>query len=298
VQTLAEIKALLESRGLSARKSLGQNFLIDKNLVSKLVTAAEVGAGDHVLEVGPGTGTLTEALLEHGCRVAAVELDRGLAALLRDRAVELCERYPGSSLKVIEGDCLAGPGGRTVNPDAMAALQDQRFSLVANLPYNAATPLIVALLTRHFAQCKRMAVTIQREVADRLMAKEGAKEYGTLSVVAQAMARISRIADLPRECFWPRPDVSSAMVSIVPRDAPLTSDAAGLALLCQRLFSKRRKQLGAILGRGHPLPPGVDPAQRPETLTVEQLIDLHGLMGVRPDCESGDEGMDEGRSVG
>ncbi len=282
MQTLAEIKALLASRGLAPRKAFGQNFLVDKNLIGKLVDSAELRPGDLVLEIGPGTGALTEALLERSARVVAVELDRGLAALLRERAPELLASCPGSSLTIIEGDCLAGPGGRSVNPEAIAALAaaasgggvDRSFRLIANLPYGAATPLLLALLIHH-PVCRVLAVTIQREVAERLAAPSGTKAFGTLGIVAQAMAEIRLVASLPPECFWPRPDVTSAMVLLTRRAEPLTPDPGGLAVFCQELFSKRRKQLAAILGRGFPFPGGILPEARPDTLTVPQLIGLH-----------------------
>lgn len=269
MQTLTEIKTMLASRGLSPRKSLGQNFLIDQNLVRKLVDASGVGPGSLVLEVGPGTGTLTEELLARGCEVIACELDRGLLALLR-------ERLPRVTL--IEGDCLNSK--KRLSPEVEAALAGRTFTLVANLPYNAASPLILALLIDHRG-CGAMYVTIQREVADRLLAKPGTDDYGTLGVVAQSMAEVSRIAVLPPECFWPRPDVTSAMVSLVRRAHPLTDDPRRLAEFCTRVFSKRRKQLGGVL-RGMGLPAdalaaargvldGVTPESRAEDLSVVQL---------------------------
>ncbi len=264
MQTLTEIKELLSTHGLSARKSLGQNFLIDHNLIRKLVDASRVGPGDLVLEVGPGTGTLTEELLARGSEVVACELDRGLAALLR-------ERLP--RLTLIEGDCLESK--RRLSREVEAALGARPFTLVANLPYGAASPLMLALLIDHPA-CRGMHVTIQREVADRLLAGPGTDDYGTLGVVTRAMAEVSRIAVLSPECFWPRPDVTSAMVSIVRRTDPVTDDPRRLAEFCTRVFSKRRKQLGSVLGRNRaiPWPSGVTPESRAEDLSVEQLVAL------------------------
>jgi len=277
VQTLGEIKAMLEARGLSPRHALGQNFLLDHNLIRKLVDASGacggVGGGDVVLEVGPGTGTLTDELLARGCRVVACELDRGLAQLLRERLAG-----EGRRITLVEGDCLAGKSAvngdvvRTVD-EAMRASGTHEFRLVANLPYGAATPLMLALLIDHPA-CISMHVTIQREVADRLLAKPRTGEYGPISIVAQALARIERLALLPPECFWPRPEVTSAMVSLVRRPDPLTSRGRALADFCQEMFSKRRKQLGSILGRTHQFPAGIAPENRMEELSVEQGVAL------------------------
>lgn len=262
MQTLAQIKDLLAIHGLSPRKSLGQNFLIDHNLIRKLVEASGAGPGDLVLEVGPGTGALTEALLDRGCEVVACELDRGLARLLR-------ERFPRVTL--VEGDCLKA--GKHLAPELAGALGGRPFVMAANLPYNAASPLIAALLINH-PECRAMFVTIQREVADRLLARPGSREYGTLGVLTQAMAEVERIAVLPPECFWPRPDVTSAMVSIRRRRAPLTDEPAGFAGFLTGLFSKRRKQLGAVLGRDRAWPQGITPTMRAEDLGVERLIEL------------------------
>lgn len=273
MQTLAQIRELLESRGLAPRKALGQNFLIDQNLVGKLVSASGVGPGMTVLEVGPGTGTLTEALLDAGCRVVAVELDEGLATLLEER---LEVHASAGRFSLVRGDCMAGK--TAINPLVVAALGAGPFRLVANLPYNAATPLMLTLLIDH-PSCAGLWVTIQREVADRLLAGPGTKEYGPLSVVARAVGVVSRVAVLPPECFWPRPEVTSAMAGVVRRADPLTGDARLLADFCQTAFGRRRKQLGSILGRSFPFPEGITGRERAEELVVERLVELSRLWG-------------------
>lgn len=274
MQTLAQIRELLASRGLSPRKALGQNFLIDHNLIRKLCDAAAITPGDLILEVGPGTGALTEELLARGGNVVAAELDRGLAELLRDRLADpqaALGAPPQARFTLVEGDCLASK--RHLAPALREALAGRPFKLVANLPYGAATPLMLALLTEH-PECSAMYVTIQREVADRLLARPSTPEYGTLGVVAQAVAHVERLATLPPECFWPRPEVTSAMVSVVRRPDPLTRDPAHLADFCQRAFSKRRKQLGSVLGRGFPFPDGVEPENRIEQLPPALVVAL------------------------
>lgn len=288
VQTLADIKAILAQHGLSPRKALGQNFLLDHNLIRKLVDASGVGAGDVVLEVGPGTGTLTEELLSRGCRVIACELDHGLARMLRARLAS----PTAGSITLIEGDCLEGKHAlheeltrtlREMTGESMGkspgADGGRGFRLVANLPYGAASPLMTTLLAS-WKNCLSMHVTIQREVADRLLARPGTNEYGTLGIIAQAAAEISLVATLPPECFWPRPDVKSAMVSIVRRDVALTDDLPRLAACCQKVFGQRRKQIGSVLGRGFAFPAGIEASQRAEQLSVQQLIELSRVDGA------------------
>lgn len=278
---------MLDAHGLAPKKSLGQNFLIDRNLGKKLVDEAGVGAGDLVLEVGPGAGALTELLLERGCEVVACEMDGGLAGLLRERfAAPFGERFT-----LVEGDCLSGK--RTLNPAIVEALRGRPFTMVANLPYNAASPLMAVLLT-DFPTCRAQYVTIQKEVGERLAARPGTKEYGALGVLAQALATVRRVAVLPPECFWPRPGVTSAMVELRRRDDPLTDDPATLGALCHALFSRRRKQIGSILGRDAALPSGVTHDMRPERMTVEQFCALATMWKQAGGGGAGQAGGDGG----
>lgn len=287
MQSLTLIKELLAERGLKPRHRLGQNFLHDKNQLSKLLAAADVDRGDLVLEVGPGTGTLTESLLELGAKVVACELDPGLADLIAERFAEAIEPSAhaggGGALRLIRGDALEK--GRRLNSEITVALGASAFKLIANLPYQIASPLMSALLMDH-PNCKGMFVTIQKEVAQRLMAKPGSKEYGPLTIIVQAMAKVDMIGTLSPGCFWPPPEVTSAMVAIVPRDdvdASLRSSEGrrGFAKFVTELFTRRRKQLGSAYGRERTdWPTGVDPSMRAEALSVEQIIALWTWIGT------------------
>lgn len=299
MQTLAEIKSLLEARGLRPKRSLGQNFLVDHNLIRKLVDASGVSRGDLVLEIGPGTGTMTEELLARGCRVVACELDDALADLLRDR---LPGGPGGEHFTLVHRDCLEGK--HTLAPEILAALRQAAagegcggagkstppFALVSNLPYGAGTPAMTTLLMDH-PECRVLAVTIQREVADRLLAEPGSKDYGPLAVIARTFAHVERLAKAPPECFWPRPDVTSAMVLMRRRDDPATRDAAGLSDLLRDLFAQRRKQIGgALRSQGETAidwaavasAPGcekITPDLRAEQLSVGQILALGRALG-------------------
>lgn len=263
MQTLSEIRELLNERGLKPLRRFGQNFLHDHNQLRKLVDAADISPGDLVLEVGPGTGTLTEALLEREARVIAAEIDEGLADLVRDRF--------GDRIQLIRGDCLAS--GRQLAPAIQEAIADSSWTLVANLPYQAASPLMIELLLNH-PRCKGQHVTIQREVADRLVASPGDRQRGPLGILATTFGEVERIGDIPGSCFWPAPKVTSSMVSIRPRSDRPELDGNAFARFISMLFAQRRKQLGRIFGRDTELPHGIDPTWRAEVLSDRQLIEL------------------------
>ena len=274
MQTLSEIRAILAEHGLHPRKALGQNFLHDQNQLRRLLEAAGVGSGDLVLEIGPGTGTLTESLVDAGCEVIACELDKDLAGILQARL--------GERITLVNADCLEDQ--RTLSRELEDVLGGRRFTLVANLPYGAASPVMSLLAAR--ADCLGQHVTIQKEVADRLLAGPGSRAYGSLTIFVGAQATVKRVAVLPPGCFWPPPKVESAIISIMPRERPLTEDAEAFGGFLHRLFSRRRKQLGTIIGRDADFPEGVLPTMRPEELSVESLVTLHRLNRERLGDES------------
>ncbi len=271
MQSIADIRELLQQYGMRPRKRFGQNFLHDQNQVRKLLDAAAIQQGELVLEVGPGTGVMTEALLEVGAEVIACEIDRDLAQLIEDRL--------GEHLELVRGDVLEK--GRALSSAVVDALASRPFKLIANLPYQIASPLMVELVLNH-QNCTGQYVTIQKEVADRLVAQPGTSAYGPLGIIVQAFANVQRISVVPPSCFWPQPQVTSAMISILPSASgrgvvgegiPINQRGA-FARFVTTLFAKRRKQIGTIFGRNVQLPTGVDPNARPETLTIAQISQL------------------------
>ena len=283
-QTLSQIRSHLAAAGLAPRHRYGQNFLIDLNLMRKLVESAEVGPADTILEVGPGTGSLTDCLLDTGARVIAVEIDHGLQELLRG----LYGEHPRFTL--VQADVLAGK--HQVNPLVLNLLQEQEpdaggaRKLVANLPYQVATPLLVDLLLAD-PPLERLVCTIQKEVGERLMAGAGDSAYGPVSVVCQTLAEVSLIAILPPAVFWPRPKIESVMLLIRPRprDTLAVADPADFARFVQRTFAQRRKMLrrivkdwdtldaAAAFGRAN-----INPDARPEQLTVQDWQAFHAAV--------------------
>lgn len=263
MQTLSEIKDVLSAHGLSPKKAMGQNFLCDHNLIRKLVDRAGVSEGELVLEVGPGTGVLTDELIERSARVIACEMDDGLAQIMRERF--------GDRITLIHGDCLETK--RAINEEIARAIGGDDFKLVANLPYSAATPLMLTLAI-DYPNCRGMYVTVQKEVAERLRAHPRTKAYGEVSVIAQALCEVERVATLPPHCFWPRPKVTSEMIGLDRRASPMTDEPRALAEGVHRLFAERRKQIGRLFDEKTELPAGVERTMRAEALTVEQAVRL------------------------
>ena len=277
-QTKTEIQALLDSIGNSPRHRFGQNFMIDQNLVRLVADSAGITKDDTVIEVGPGTGTLTEELLERAGKVIAVEIDRDLAKLLRERFGSN-ERF-----ELIEGDALAGK--HELNPALIERIlpvtAGQRparpraaIKLVANLPYNIASPLVIEML---IAGVDVLAFTVQKEVADRLRAKENDDAYGPLSVMASLLARVEVLRTLPPQAFWPPPKIESALVRMT-RDDRLGADANAFSTFVHQVFSFRRKTLRrALANAGFEESAAsaltelqLDPQLRPENLSPAQL---------------------------
>ncbi|MEM1164917.1 MAG: 16S rRNA (adenine(1518)-N(6)/adenine(1519)-N(6))-dimethyltransferase RsmA [Planctomycetota bacterium] len=267
MQTASDIKALLAERGLAPRHALGQNFLIDQNLLTKLVDRADLARGELVLEIGPGTGVLTETLLARGCSVVACEIDHGLFDLLHNRL----ERYLNQSLVIVRGDALGS--AKRLSPTLLDAIASRPFVLVANLPYSIASPLMLDLAIRH-PRCRGVYVTIQDEVARRLLARPGSRDFGPLAVLVGATCSVKKIATLAPACFWPSPKVTSAMVAIERLAVPRTDRLDRLEHLTAVVFRHRRKQLGGVLRGFTAWPDGVRATDRAETCTLAQLIEL------------------------
>lgn len=266
---LPPLREVIRTHGLAAKKSLGQNFLFDLNLTSKIARSAGKLEGVTVIEVGPGPGGLTRALLAEGVnRVIAIERDeRCLAAL-----AEISDHYPGR-LEVIAGDAL--------KTDFAALVQGASpVKIVANLPYNVGTELLVRWLTVEpwppFYES--LTLMFQREVAERIVADPGDSAYGRLGVLAGWRTESQIVFDVPPQAFNPPPKVTSSVVHITPRADPLPVDGAKLARVTEAAFGQRRKMLRqsvkslggeALLSRAD-----IDPTRRAETLSIEEFVRL------------------------
>lgn len=241
-QSLREIQSLMAAEGLTPHRRFGQNFLIDGNLLRKLVAAADLDERCTVLEVGPGTGSLTADLLEHAGHVVAVEIDSGLIRVIRAQFAD----HP--KLTLVHADALAGK--HAIEPRVLEAIARSThrlggpFRVVANLPYNAGTPLLAefALLDD---PPDRACVTIQQEVADRICADVGSDDYGPLGISLQTAFNVKRIARVPPQAFWPAPKVASVMLRFDRRQDPAANPAAlrRLSAIVHAGFAHRRKTL-------------------------------------------------------
>lgn len=288
---LAELKALLDARGLSPRKSMGQNFLLDTNFAAAIVREAAADAQTLLLEVGSGTGFLTRALLD-ACpeaRVLAIELDRGLAGLLRDR---FADEIASNRLTLLDGDALEGKHGLNAEwlaeADRIARAEGRsRRVLCANLAYNMAMPLIANLLVRQAGTpdvrlVQRMVTTVQLELAERLVGKPSTADYGPLAVLASLCASCRIVRKVGVEVFWPRPKVHSAVLRIdVPpwSETPFSAgNAEAFLAFLHLVFGQRRKTLRAILKGAMPADHRLAGA-RAEDVEPAQLLALFGESG-------------------
>ena len=227
-------KHILRSFGLHASRRLGQNFLISPAVVRGVVDAAEIASGDHVLEIGPGIGTLTQGLLEAGAEVTAVELDKKLPAVL----AETLRGY--EHLTVVQGDIL--------KTDIGALMGGEPFKVAANLPYYITTPILLALLEQKLP-ITRIVTMVQKEVAERMTAPPGGKDYGALSVAVQYHTEPEIVLDVPPNCFLPAPEVDSAVIVCTVRKTPAVSvkDETLFFRVVKAAFGQRRKTIANAL---------------------------------------------------
>lgn len=271
-EALAALPALRDSlaaHGLLAKKSFGQHFLLDLNITRKIARLAAVGAGDHVIEVGPGPGGLTRALLESGARVTAVEKDERFRPLLE----ELAGACP--TLRLVFGDALQ------VNETDLA--EGAPAHLVSNLPYNVGTPLLIKWLTGPWTPAS-LTLMFQKEVADRIVAGPGDEAYGRLAVIVQATCQAQRVMDVPARAFTPPPKVDSAVVRLVPRaDRPPPQLLKALERVTAAAFGQRRKMLRSSLkvlgGETLVASAGLDPQARAETIDLAGFLSLAERLG-------------------
>ncbi|MEN6406959.1 MAG: 16S rRNA (adenine(1518)-N(6)/adenine(1519)-N(6))-dimethyltransferase RsmA [Thermoguttaceae bacterium] len=285
-QTLSFLLKRFEETGIRPRTKFGQNFLIDLNLLDVLLDAADITRDDVILEVGTGTGSLTARLAQRAAAVVTVEIDASMFQM----AAEQLHAFP--NVVQLQADALKNKN--RLNPDVleavagqMAAAPGRRFKLVANLPYGAATPILSNLLAEN-SPPQSMTVTVQKELAERIAAAPGGKDYGALSIWMQSQCRVEILRTLPPSAFWPRPKVSSAFLQITP-DPSLRgriSDRRRFHEFVRAMFLHRRKflrsELFSVVGDRLDKPAidailrqqGLNGQQRAESLGVDAMLSL------------------------
>lgn len=264
----ADVRRIAEELDVRPTKKWGQNFVIDPNTVRRIVRVANIDSADVVLEVGPGIGSLTLALLETGAHVVAVEIDARLAERLPRTVAE----FAPDSVDRLTVMCADAMG---VNELPVAPT-----TVVANLPYNVAVPVVLHLLAT-FPSIERILVMVQREVADRLCAEPGSRTYGVPSVKARWFGHVHYAGDVGRNVFWPAPNVDSGLVSIIRDAEPAGVDRSEVFSIVDAAFAQRRKQLRSALSGRFPgrvdlvlASAGVDPSVRGEQLDVSDFVSI------------------------
>jgi 16S rRNA (adenine1518-N6/adenine1519-N6)-dimethyltransferase len=265
---LPPLREVIRQHGLAAKKSLGQNFLLDLNLTGKIARSAGELSGSTVMEIGPGPGGLTRALLSSGAaKVVAVERDERCIAALD----EIAAHYPGR-LEIVAADALQA--------DLAVLAGDERpVRIVANLPYNIGTELLIRWLTAEWPPFySSMTLMFQREVAERIVASPGDRAYGRLGVLAGWRTDAKILFDVPPQAFTPPPKVTSSVVQFVPREHPIEADLRTLENVTRAAFGQRRKMLRQSLkplgGEALLATAGIDGARRAETLSIAEFVSL------------------------
>jgi 16S rRNA (adenine1518-N6/adenine1519-N6)-dimethyltransferase len=271
--TRTEVSELLTKHGLAPRRAFGQNFVVDANTVRKIARLADVRAGDFVLEIGAGLGSLTLALAETGAQIVAVEIDNGLVEVLRENTASL------PNVEIIHGDAMQLDWQPLLS-------KSKHWHVVANLPYNLATPIVADILDG-LSQVDHLLVMVQSEVADRLVAQVGSDAYGAVSVKINYWAKSKIVGAVSASVFFPQPRVESALVDIRRRTEPGVTDveASELFALVRTGFAKRRKMLrGALVNVALPADfesAGVNPESRAEELDLAAWGRLCKVIKIR-----------------
>ena len=271
--TRTEVSALLNNFGLAPRRAFGQNFVVDPNTVRKIARLADVHEGDFVLEIGAGLGSLTLALAETGAEIVAVEIDNGLVEVLRENTASL------PNVEIIHGDAMQLDWKPLLT-------KSKHWHVVANLPYNLATPIVADILDG-LSQVDHLLVMVQSEVADRLVAQVGSGAYGAVSVKIDYWATAKIVGAVPATVFFPQPRVESALVDIRRRDEPGVAQVVSgeLFALVRAGFAKRRKMLRrALVDIALPedfASAAVNPESRAEELDLAAWGRLCKAIGIR-----------------
>lgn len=267
------LKEILGKYNFKFSKSLGQNFLIDGNIVRKIVESAEITKEDYVLEVGPGMGTLTEELALNAKKVLAVEIDKNLKPVLE----ETLGQYP--NVEVLFGDILK----LNIEEIIKGKMDDKRIKIVANLPYYITTPIIAKFLENSY-KIDSINVMVQKEVAERITASPNTKAYGSLTVFAQFYSNPQIVLNIPKTVFIPQPKVDSAVIRLDIKDKYRDIDREKFFKIVKASFSQRRKTILNTLSSGLNIEKdeirrvldksGIEPNKRAENLTIEEYINL------------------------
>ncbi len=285
IATPKRTKDIIQKHGFQFKKSLGQNFLVDTNILRNIVAAAELNERKGALEIGPGIGALTEHLAKHAGAVTAVEIDGRLIPVLNEVLA------PYSNVQIVHDDILKLD---------LHALWNERFadreavSVVANLPYYVTTPIVMKLLEERLP-FEHIVVMVQKEVADRMAAKPGGKDYGSLSVVVQYYCETEVVANIPATVFIPQPNVDSAVIRLTRRRTPAVSvaDENFMFEVVQACFAQRRKTIANNLQSRYSgslskdavkeilLEAGIDPVRRGETLSLQEYAGLADVLKIR-----------------
>ncbi len=266
IASYAVTKALADKYGLRANKDLGQNFMIDAHVVQKIINTAGVGPDDHVIEIGPGLGGLTQALIAHAGYVSAIEIDRGIVNALADIFAD------AENLHVFHSDIMKTDIAEVIDacPLRTSDGKSAAVKVVANLPYYITTPIIMRLFEHD--RIESITVMVQKEVAARFAAEPGSKDFGAVSLAVAYHARAYLAANVPVNCFFPRPKVDSVVVTLTINKHPAVDvpDKDMLFALIKAAFSQRRKTLLNCLNGF-------------EGLTKPQLLEIIAEAGLNPD---------------